>query len=197
MNNLSQNSLAILPLVIAPNPLLKQTSKLVEKVDDNLREFMQKMVKTMYFEGGIGLAAVKVGVLQRIFVMDIDYETIEHDDHHDVNHKCDEIHTTNCKPHFFVNPEIFEESPEKSGFNEGCLSFPTLRAEISRPKKIQLRFLDFYGNQQTKSFDGIAATCIQHEIDHLNGITFVDYLNPIKRELMLKKLKKLKKNGRI
>ncbi len=180
----------ILPLVLAPNPLLKQISKPVEKVDDALRAFMNDMVNTMYAEGGIGLAAVQVGVLKRVLVMDIDYEA---DDHHHHDHgSCGGVHVKNTNPRFFVNPEILESSKESSSFNEGCLSFPTARSEVVRPKIVKVKYLDEKGQEHIEEMDGIMATCIQHEIDHLNGITFVDHISKLKRDMILKKIQKYK-----
>jgi len=184
----------ILPLIIAPDPLLKKISKPVEKVDDALREFMQNMIATMYQENGIGLASVQVGILKRVLVMDIDYEIEDHNRHH--NHdNCSGVHVKNSNPQYFINPEIIEFSKNNSSFNEGCLSFPGARAEVIRPESIKLKYLDFNGENQVKIFDGISATCIQHEIDHLNGITFVDKISPVKREMILKRIKKNKTNG--
>lgn len=180
----------ILPLVIAPNPLLKQVSLPVDKVDKNLQEFMDNMVQTMYYEGGIGLASVQVGVLKRVLVMDVDYQY--DNSHHHHHGSCDHNHYINTNPQYFVNPEIIESSKEISSFKEGCLSFPGARAEVCRPEEVTVKFLDYHGNSQIKTFDGIMATCIQHEIDHLNGITFVDRISPLKREIILKKIKKTK-----
>lgn len=180
----------ILPLVIAPDPLLKKISLPVTEINNEIQQFMKDMINTMYHEGGIGLASVQVGVLKRILVMDIDYE-VDHSHHHD-HESCNEIHVKNSNPQFFVNPEIIESSPNNSSFNEGCLSFPGARAEVVRPDSIKIKYLDFNGNLQLKTFDGISATCIQHEIDHLNGITFSDRISPLKREVILKKIKKRK-----
>lgn len=182
----------ILPLIIAPNPLLKQVSKPVEKVDDDLRKFMDNMVQTMYAEGGIGLAAVQVGVLKRILVMDVEY-SVDHAAHHHHHHdhgECSGVHVKNANPMFFVNPQIIEKSKELSTYNEGCLSFPTAHADVVRPKEVQVKFLDYNGKEQTMAMDGILATCIQHEIDHLNGITFVDHISKLKRDIILNKMKK-------
>lgn len=180
----------ILPLVIAPDPLLKEISKPVEKVDDALRQFMKDMVSTMYYEGGIGLAAVQVGQLKRILVIDIDYEV---DDHNHDHGDCGGIHVKNTNPRYFVNPEIIEFSKEVSTYNEGCLSFPGARSEVERPKKVKVKYLDFNGNEKVEEMNGILATCIQHEMDHLNGITFVDHISKLKRDMILSKMSKLKK----
>jgi peptide deformylase len=184
----------ILPLVIAPDPLLKQVSKPVEKVDDALRQFMKDMVTTMYSEHGIGLAAVQVGVLKRVLVMDLEYEYLDHH-HHNGHHDCDGNHVKNTNPRFFVNPEIIEFSKEESSYNEGCLSFPGARSEVIRPESVTVKYLDFNGNQKVEKMEGLMATCIQHEIDHLNGITFVDHISRLKRDVILNKMKKLKKHA--
>ncbi len=184
----------ILPLVIAPNPLLKQISKPVEKVDDELRHLMNNMLNTMYYEHGIGLAAVQVGVLKRVIVMDIDYKVVEHDHHHHHGHGCDGIHISNANPRYFVNPEIISCSKETTIYNEGCLSFPEARSDVERPKIVKVKFLDYHGKEQIMEMDDIMATCIQHEIDHLNGITFVDHISKLKRDMILKKMQKLKNN---
>ena len=185
----------ILPLVIAPDPLLKKISKPVDEVDDDLREFMKNMVATMYEENGIGLASVQVGVLKRVLVMDVDYEIEDHHHHHHNHDNCSGIHIKNSNPQYFVNPEILEFSKNNSSFNEGCLSFPGGRAEVIRPESIKLKYLDFNGENKVKIFNGISATCLQHEIDHLNGITFVDKISSVKREMILKRIKKNKANG--
>ncbi len=182
----------ILPLILAPNPLLKQLSKPVDKVDDDLRNFMKDMVQTMYAEQGIGLAAVQVGVLKRVLVIDVDYE-IDHHAHHSHNHHhCSGVHVKNENPLFLINPEIIEKSADLSSYNEGCLSFPLARADVKRPKKVKVKFLDFHGEEKTIEMDGILATCVQHEIDHLNGVTFVDHISKLKREVILNKMKKFK-----
>ncbi len=181
----------ILPLVIAPDPLLKQISKPVDNIDASLQQFMKDMVNTMYAEGGIGLAAVQVGVLKRILVMDVDYEPEDHN-HHDHSH-CGGIHVKNTNPRYFVNPQIIKFSNDKSSFNEGCLSFPGARSEVIRPESVTVKYLDFNGKEQVEEMNGILATCIQHEMDHLNGITFVDHISKLKRDMILNKMKKIRK----
>jgi len=182
----------VLPLIYSPDPLLKKVSKPVEKVDNELRSFMNDMVQTMYSEAGLGLAAVQVGVLKRVLVMDVDYQTDHSAHHHHDHHGCGGVHVINTNPLFFVNPEIIKKSFELSTYNEGCLSFPSVHADVIRPEKITVKFLDFHGEEKTVELDGILATCIQHEIDHLNGITFVDHISKLKREVILNKMKKLR-----
>lgn len=180
----------ILPIIQFPNPLLKQISKPVEKVDEDLRKFMDDMIATMYVDRGVGLAAVQVGVLKRVLVMDVSYKIEECDGHHHGHHH---DHISNKKPIFLVNPEIIWSSQEKSIYCEGCLSFPEIRADIERPKLVKVKYLDYHGKEQILEADGLLATCVQHEIDHLNGITFVDYLSKLKREMLIKKMNKLNK----
>lgn len=182
--------MTILPLVIAPDPLLKKVSKPVEKIDDDLRKFMDDMVQTMYYQEGIGLAAVQVGELKRVLVMDVDYEPQAHHDHD--HSTCNGVHVINSNPRYFVNPVILEKSDELSSFDEGCLSFPGARAKVTRPESVRVKFLDYDGKEQVMNMEGIMATCIQHEIDHLNGVTFVDHISSLKREVILKKIKKMK-----
>jgi peptide deformylase len=178
--------MSLLPLIIFPNPLLKETSKEVEAVDKNIQKLMDDMVETMYKEKGVGLAAVQVGQLKRILVMDVDYELGRCDES-----ECSEKHITGKNPIFMVNPKIIESSKEVSSFFEGCLSFPEIRAEIKRPQEVEVEYLDYDGKSQRLKADDLLATCIQHELDHLNGITFVDYLSKLKRDLLLKKLRKI------
>lgn len=167
--------MAILPLVIAPDLRLKQRSLPVEKVDDVLRRFMDDLLETMYHEQGIGLAAVQVGVHKRVLVMDI------------------EQREGKKNPLFVINPEIIIKATECSSFNEGCLSFPDAFAEVIRPESVTVRYLDYFGKEQELVAEGITATCIQHEIDHLDGITFVDHIASIKRDMIMRKMKKRKR----
>ena len=181
--------MSILPLTISPNPLLKQVSKEVEKIDETTRKFMDDMVETMYHERGVGLSAVQVGKLLRILVMDVNYEIGKCGEGH-----CGEDHISNKNPLYLVNPKITWASKELSTFYEGCLSFPSIRAKIKRPKEVEVEYLDYQGQKQKIKAEGLLATCVQHEIDHLNGITFVDYLSKIKRDMLLKKMAKMLKN---
>ncbi len=183
----------VLPLIIAPDPILKKISQPVEKVDNALREFMNNMVSTMYAENGVGLAAVQVGVLKRILVIDVDYEAEEHAHHHHDHHGCGGVHVKNTNPRFFINPQIIESSKECVPYNEGCLSFPGMRSEVVRPQIVKVKYLDENGKENIEEMDGLLATCIQHEIDHLDGVTFVDHISKVKREMILNKMKKLQK----
>jgi len=169
--------MAILPIVTVPDPLLKKISEPVKKVDDKLRAFMDDMLETMYDAPGIGLAAVQVGKLWRILVIDIARDE------------------ENPKPMYFVNPEITWTSEELNTYNEGCLSIPEQYAEIERPAECKIKFIDYNGEEQEIHATGLLATCVQHEIDHLNGVVFIDYLSKIKRNMYVRKVKKLVKEN--
>ncbi len=177
--------MTVLPLVVAPDPRLKQVSEPVEKIDDELRKFMDNMLETMYAMGGIGLAAVQVGVHKRILVMDIEHGS----DRYPEEKKQEK------SPLFLINPEIVEESEEINIYEEGCLSFPGQYAKVERPKKVKIKYLDYNGNEQVMNADDLLATCVQHEIDHLNGIVFVDHISKIKRDMIMRKLKKQHKHN--
>ncbi len=174
--------MAILPLVVAPDPRLKIKSMTVEKVDDDLRMLMDDMLETMYESNGIGLAAVQIGVHKRILVMDIGQSS---------RYKESKEHKS--EPLYLVNPEIINESEEENVYEEGCLSFPGQYAEVTRPKKVKVKYLDYNGNEKILEADGLLATCVQHEIDHLNGVVFVDHISKLKRDFIMKKLKKAQK----
>lgn len=165
----------ILPLIICPDPTLQICSEKVEEVNDDIRALMDDMLETMYASDGIGLAAVQVGVHKRVLVMDVDQKD---DDHY---------------PIFVINPEIIDQSEETSEYEEGCLSFPGQSAIVVRPNEVTVKYLDEKGEEQTVHFDGLKARCIQHEIDHLNGITFVDHLSRMKKDMILRKMKKVAK----
>ncbi len=186
----------ILPLVTYPDQLLQEVSKPVAKVDEKLKQFMKDMVSTMYYEGGIGLAAVQVGELKRILVMDLNYEIDEAAHHNHDHHGCSGIHVKNTNPRYFVNPEIITSSKETFVYNEGCLSFPGVRSEVVRPKKVKVKYLDFNGNEKLEEMDDLLATCIQHEMDHLNGINFIDHISRLKRDIIIAKMVKLKKRNK-
>ncbi len=179
--------MATLPLVIAPDPRLKQVSAPVPVADinDSLRSFMDDMLETMYQSHGLGLAAVQVGVHKRILVMDIAQGSIRYDGSHDPDASPD--------PLFLINPEIVWNSDEMFVFEEGCLSFPAQFASVERPKKVRVKFFDYYGTEREMAFEGLAAVCVQHEIDHLNGITFVEHISKMKRDMIMRKLEKQKK----
>ena len=162
-------------IVIEPDPILRKESKPVEKVDDELRRLLDDMLETMYAAPGIGLAAVQVGILKRLIVIDISKEKEKKD------------------PLFLINPEIISRSKKTSIREEGCLSLPGHFAEIERPAECQIKYIDYNGKEKELKAGGLLATCIQHEVDHLNGVLFIDYLSKLKKDMIIKKLKKQKK----
>ena len=159
-------------ILTEPNKLLRQISQPVEIVGDSERELMNNMLETMYDANGIGLAAIQIGVLKRIIVMDLCK---------DENKKL---------PMYFVNPLIIKKNEQKIIYEEGCLSVPNQFAEIQRSSKCEVEYLDYNGNKQNLQAEGLLATCIQHEIDHLEGILIIDYLSKLKKEMIIKKLSK-------
>ncbi len=169
--------MAILPLVIEPDERLHIPSKNVEVVDDAIRQLLADMLETMYANDGIGLAAVQVGVHKRCVVVDIARRD------------------GGYAPMKFVNPEIVETAPKPSVYMEGCLSFPDQFSEVERPETVTVRYLDENGTPQELRAEGLMATCLQHEIDHTNGIVFTDHISTLKRDMILRKLKKAKKLG--
>ena len=166
--------MAILPIIEAPDPRLKVKSMPVEKVDDELRTLMDDMLETMYAAPGIGLAAIQVGVPKRILVIDLQEDEERF-------------------PRYFVNPVIEQTSDDLNLYNEGCLSVPDHYAEIERPRQCRVRYLDYDGNEQVEDMGGLLATCFQHEMDHLEGILFIDHLSSLKRQMILRKLTKAKR----
>ena len=164
--------MAVRPILTVPNPVLKQVSAAVEVVDDELRALMDDMLDTMYAAPGIGLAAVQVGVAKRVIVMDLARE--------------DEP----PQPRYFVNPEITWASEEMAVREEGCLSVPEIFDEVERPAKVRLRYLNYQGEAVEQEAEGLFAVCIQHEMDHLNGVLFIDHLSRLKRDRAVAKVKK-------
>ena len=171
--------MAIRKILTEPNKLLRQISKPVEKVGKEEQKLMDDMLETMYEAPGIGLAAIQIGVPKRIIVMDIS---------RDENKK---------EPRYFVNPVIKNKNEEKSTYEEGCLSVPDQFAEIERPNLCEVEYLDYNGKKQLLKAEGLLATCIQHEMDHLEGILFIDYLSKLKKSMIIKKLSKIKINREI
>ena len=167
--------MAIKTIVTEPNKLLRQISEPVLDVGISERELMDDMLDTMYSANGIGLAAIQIGIPKRIIVIDISKNK------------------DNKKPMFFVNPVIRNKNKENSTYEEGCLSVPGQFAEIDRPSKCEIDYLDYDGNKQNLIAEGLLATCIQHEMDHLEGILFIDYLSKLKKTMIIKKLSKQKK----
>tara|TARA_Y100001970_G_scaffold159191_1_gene194731 strand:- start:934 stop:1458 length:525 start_codon:yes stop_codon:yes gene_type:complete len=167
--------MTIRKILTEPDPFLRQKSKPVEKVDDSIREIMDDMLETMYQAPGIGLAAIQIGIPKRIIVLDISKDPEKKE------------------PLYFVNPEKVYTSEDQATYEEGCLSVPGQFAEIDRPNKCHIKYLDYNGDSKELKAEGLLATCIQHEIDHLEGILFIDYLSKLKRSMITKKLSKQKK----
>jgi peptide deformylase len=167
--------MTILPILIHPDPRLKKVAEPVEAFDDAVRRLAADMLATMYDAPGVGLAAPQVGVLRRIFVMDCNRDE------------------PGLEPTVVINPEIVWASDEMRTHEEGCLSIPDIYDDVTRPAAIRLRFFDQHGQVHERDYDGLWATCAQHELDHLNGRLFIDYLSPLKRTIITGKMKKLKK----
>ena len=162
-------------ILTEPNKILREKSLFVEKVDGDLQKLMNDMLETMYAAPGIGLAAIQVGIPKRVIILDITPKDGPRN------------------PMFFVNPEIIEKSENNLTYEEGCLSVPGQFAEIERPDRCHVKYLDYYGEPKEIRVRGMLATCIQHEVDHLEGILFIDYLSKLKKTMIIKKLSKQKK----
>jgi len=162
-------------IIIEPDPILRKKSDDLKKVDNDLRKLLDDMLETMYAAPGIGLAAVQLGILKRLIVIDVSKDKDKKN------------------PLFLINPEIIFKSDETSVFEEGCLSLPGYFAEIERPAQCQIKYIDYYGKKKELNASGLLATCIQHEIDHLNGILFIDYLSKLKKDMIIKKLSRHKR----
>jgi peptide deformylase len=163
------------PILTAPDPRLQAVSTDVETVDADIRKLVDDMAESMYAAEGIGLAAVQIGVPKRVIVIDLDQKE----------------GTKN--PHAYINPKILWASEEMAVFEEGCLSVPEIWDDVERPARIKAEYLDRDGNKQVLEADGLLATCLQHEMDHLNGVLFIDHLSRLKRSMAIKKLTKAKK----
>lgn len=164
------------PIILHPDPRLKKTSAPVADITDDLRALADDMLETMYHAPGIGLAAPQIGVLQRLIVLD-----------------CVKLDSEAPRPLVMFNPEIVAASDQLNVYEEGCLSLPEQFADVTRPAEVQVRWLDRDGNEQSEEMSGLWATCVQHEIDHLEGKLFIDYLKPLKRQMMTRKMVKLKR----
>lgn len=166
--------MAVRPIVTVPNPILKLRSEPVDAVTDELRALMDDMLESMYAANGIGLAAIQIGEPKRVIVMDL-------------NAGDDEAEPA---PRYFVNPEILETVEETKPYEEGCLSVPAIYDEVERPARCRIRYLDYHGEQREEWAEGLFAVCIQHEMDHLEGVLFIDHLSRLKRERAVKAVKK-------
>ena len=178
--------MTIQKILTEPNKILREKSLRVENVDKDIQRLMDDMLETLYAAPGIGLAAIQVGVAKRVIVMDIS---------RDRDKDKDKDKEPKKNPMYFVNPEIIWKSEDKFTYEEGCLSVPNQFAEIDRPKQCHVKYLDYNGYPQELKADGLLATCIQHEIDHLEGILFIDYLSKLKKEMIIKKLSKQTKDN--
>ena len=187
--------MTIRPIIAVPDPRLKQVSEPVEAVTDDLRLLMDDMVETMHDAKGIGLAAIQVGVSKRVIVMDLSpsnsAEDGESEDRFDLSELKDE------PIRYFVNPEIVWTSEEMNNYQEGCLSVPGFYDDVERPQACKVTYLDYQGEPQELNCDGLLATCILHEMDHLNGVVFLDHLSRLKRDMIVKKLRKLAKEAKV
>lgn len=164
--------MALREILVVPNPVLKQVSQPVDKVDDELRALMDDMLETMYAAPGIGLAAIQIGVPKRVIVMDLAREGEA------------------PQPRYFVNPEILWSSVDMAPYEEGCLSIPEIYDEVERPAQVKLKYLNYQGEEIIEDADGLYAVCIQHEMDHLEGVLFIDHLSRLKRDRAVAKVKK-------
>ena len=162
-------------IVVEPDPILRKISQPIETVNNETKKLLDDMLETMYAAPGIGLAAVQVGILKRIIVIDISKEKEKKN------------------PFFLINPEIIFKSEKTSSYEEGCLSLPGHFAEIERPSECRVTYIDYNGKKRELKASGILSTCIQHEVDHLNGVLFIDYLSKLKKDMIIKKLIKYKK----
>jgi peptide deformylase len=167
--------MTIKPLIILPDPVLRLVSTKIEQVNDEVRTLADDMLATMYDAPGIGLAAIQVGVPKRMLVIDLSKEGEDK------------------KPQVFINPEILSSSDDRSTYEEGCLSIPDYYAEVERPARITVRHVGLDGKEQVVDAEGLLATCLQHEIDHLNGVLFIDHISRLKREMVIKKFTKAAK----
>jgi peptide deformylase len=172
--------MSLLPIVEVPDPRLRQISSPVEKVDDEVRKLVADMFETMYAAPGIGLAAIQVGVPKRLLVIDL--QEPEEEGGEPVK-----------DPRVFINPEILTHSDQEVPYTEGCLSIPDQYADVDRPDRIRARWLDENGRSHEQDIDGMLAVCLQHEMDHLEGVLFIDHLSRLKRDMVLKKLAKMRK----
>jgi peptide deformylase len=187
--------MAIREIIEVPDPRLKVVSQPVAKFDDELKTLVADMFETMYDAPGIGLAAIQVGVPLRVLVIDLQPEDPDAEPEVCTAHG-GHSHThqpLKKEPWVFINPEILDPSEEHSLYSEGCLSVPEIFAEVERPARIRARWQDLDGNVHEEEMDGLMATCLQHEMDHLEGILFIDHLSRLKRQMALKKLEKLRK----
>ncbi|MEO0545809.1 MAG: peptide deformylase [Pseudomonadota bacterium] len=188
--------MALLPLIHLPDPVLRRVSKPVERVDDDLRTFLDCMLDTMYDAPGIGLAAVQVGEPIRVFTVDCAKRSDDEAEAADGTAQRGETEEEDRSPIFLINPEIVAFSDDRAIYEEGCLSIPDYYADVERPAACTVKYLDRDGKEQMLEADGLLSVCIQHEMDHLDGRLFIDHLSKLKREMVVRKFTKIaKQNG--
>ena len=187
--------MAIRDIIEVPDKRLKTISKPVDAVSDATRALMDDMLETMYHANGIGLAAIQIGVPERVIVMDIAPSSSDEDGEEGREDRYDLSGLEDEGPRFFVNPEIVWTSDEMNNYQEGCLSVPGFYDDVERPAECRVRFLGYDGQEQEIHCEGLLATCIQHEMDHLNGIVFLDHLSRLKRQMVLKKIRKAERDA--
>ncbi|TCT43056.1 peptide deformylase [Martelella mediterranea] len=171
--------MTIKPMIILPDPVLRKVSEPIERIDDDLKKLAGDMLETMYEAPGIGLAAIQVGVPRRLLVLDVSKDEDDKD------------------PKVVINPTILSSSDDRSVYEEGCLSIPEFYADVERPAEVTVRYTDLDGKEQEVTADGLFATCLQHEIDHLDGVLFIDYLSRLKRDRVIKKFTKASKQNKL
>lgn len=182
--------MAVLPIYVIPQPVLKKPADPVAAVTPDIRTLVDDMVDTMYAARGIGLAAPQVGVSKRVIVMDVDQRRADGSEHDESEDDDDEAELIKGSVRVFINPEVVWSSAEENVYEEGCLSVPGQYAPVTRPENVRVKYMDMNGQTQEIEAGGLLATCLQHEIDHLNGILFIDHLSSLKRDMLLRKLKK-------
>jgi len=180
--------MAVLEILEVPDPRLRDVAKPIATVDDDIRSLAADMLETMYAANGIGLAAIQVGIDKRILVIDLQERVTEDEEKEGEGEPVRD-------PRVVINPEILSVSDETSIYNEGCLSIPEQYAEVERPARCRVRWLDEKGETHEEDLDGLMATCMQHEIDHLDGVLFTDHISRLKRNMIMKKLEKLRKKA--
>jgi peptide deformylase len=180
--------MALRPIIILPDKKLRTKSAAVGKITAEIRKLVEDMFETMYDAPGIGLAAIQVGVARRVVTMDLGKRTHDNEEA-DADDEAEEVKN----PRVFINPEIVSSSDEKSTYEEGCLSIPEIHEDVDRPAKVKIKFLDLDGKAHEEEATGLYATCIQHEIDHLNGVLFIDHISKLKRDRIVKKFTKAAK----
>jgi peptide deformylase len=178
--------MSLLPIIEVPDPLLRSESQPVERIDDDLKRLIADMFETMYQAPGIGLAGVQVAVPRRLLIIDLqDPDPVAEGEEEGPPVK---------RPHVFINPEILDRSEARKTYTEGCLSIPDQYAEVERPDIVRARWLDQDGKAREGEFDGLMSICLQHEVDHLNGVLFIDYLSRLKRDMIVKKVVKARRD---